>query len=112
MARSKFVVVKKERVTGKSRTKSGNKVKVGTRVYNDKGESRLLLTPAGKAAKAARELKEGVKLTNEGTVKIGKNGKPMRLTKAQRAWRSGYLDRSKDSAKAYNSKRSRSKVNF
>lgn len=33
------------------------------------------------------------------------NGNPVRLTKAQRAYRAGYLDHGKDSARAYNAKK-------
>lgn len=69
-------------------TKSGKKVR--------------LLTPDQKGAKAAVELKKGVKLTNFGQVKRDENGHPIKLTKAQRSYRAGYLNARSDNAKAYN----------
>ena len=54
-----------------------------------------------KGAKAAVELKRGVAITNFGQVKRNKDGTPKRLTKAQRSYRSGYLDARNDNAKAY-----------
>lgn len=65
------------------------------------GKPVTLLNPAEKARKAAAELKLGVHGTNEGRKKYDKNGKPKRLTKSEKAWRSGYLAARKDEAKAY-----------
>lgn len=65
------------------------------------GKKIRLLTPDQKGAKAAVELKKGVKLTNFGQVKYKDNGEPMKLTKVERAYRAGYLDSRKDNAKAY-----------
>ena len=56
------------------------------------------LNPAEKAAKAARELKDNRKYTNDGSVK---SNAP--LTKEERAWRAGYLDSQKASTKAFKS---------
>ena len=68
-------------------TKSGKKVR--------------LLTPAQKGAKAAVELKKGVKMTNFGEVKMNRDGSPRKLTKVERAYRAGYLNARSDNAKAY-----------
>lgn len=68
-------------------TKSGKKVR--------------LLTPDQKGAKAAVELKKGVKLTNFGQVKRNENGSPRKLNKVERSYRAGYLDARKDNAEAY-----------
>ena len=70
--------------------------KTGAYLENEKGEKRLVLNPNGKGGKAAYELKHGVRITNEGVVK---KDKP--LTKEGKAWRSGYLQARKDSAKAW-----------
>ena len=78
MAKDKQIIVK---------TKSGKEIR--------------LLTPSQKGAKAATELKKGVKLTNFGKVKRNKDGSPRKLNKAERAYRGGYLDARKDNAKAY-----------
>ena len=65
------------------------------------GKKVRLLTPDQKGAKAAVELKKGVKLTNFGQVKRNKNGSPCKLDKSERSYRAGYLDARKDNAKAY-----------
>lgn len=65
------------------------------------GKKVRLLTPDQKGAKAAVELKKGVKLTNFGQVKRNKDGSPRALNKAERSYRAGYLDARKDNAKAY-----------
>lgn len=65
------------------------------------GKKVRLLTPDQKGAKAAVELKKGVKLTNFGQVKRNKDGSPLALNKAERSYRAGYLDARKDNAKAY-----------
>ena len=77
-----------------------NKKKIIVRTRT--GKQIRLLTPDQKGAKAAVELKKGVKLTNFGEVKRTQNGSPMKLTKAERSYRAGYLDARKDNAKAYN----------
>ena len=64
-----------------------------------------LLNPSGKSAKYAAEIKRGVRYTNDGRVKRDDKGNAQKLTAKQRAYRAGYLDRGKDSAKAYNSKK-------
>ena len=72
---------------------------------NKNGKSVVLLNPAEKGAKFAKELKRGVKHTNEGHIKTDKNKKGIRLTSEQRAYRAGYLDSRNDSAKAYKAKK-------
>lgn len=71
-------------------------------IVETKGGKKIrLLTPDQKGAKAAVELKRGVRLTNFGKVKRNENGSPQKLTKAQRSYRAGYLDARSDNAKAY-----------
>ena len=70
-------------------------------VTTKKGKQVRLLNPAQKGAKAAVELKRGVKMTNFGKVKTKKDGTPRALTKTERAYRAGYLDARNDNAKAY-----------
>ena len=99
--RQKKAIVGKEPVFGQSMTKSGQKLRAGTRVKYEDGTSSVLLTPAGKDAKAAKELRWGIRMTNSGQPKVDKDGVTKKLTDSQRAWRSGYLAARKDSAKAY-----------
>jgi len=66
-----------------------------------KGKEIALLNPAEKGKKFSEELKTKTRQTNQGEVKVDKDGKPSRLTKQQAAYRSGYLEARKDSAKAY-----------
>lgn len=77
---------------------------------NKKGKTVTLLNPSEKGRKYANELKTGVRITNNGIPKVGENGKPIKLGKTgkeaqARAYRSGYLQTRKDSAKAWKSKR-------
>ncbi len=74
---------------------------------NARGKKVVLLNPAEKGVKYATELKNNVKLTNTGICKTDKKGRCRKLSKAERAYRSGYLQSRKDSANAYLS----SKVN-
>ena len=66
-----------------------------------KFRGRTLLNPQEKGLKAADELRNNIMLTNEGNIKFDNFGKPQKLTKDQRAYRSGYLDARKDSAKCW-----------
>ena len=100
--RKKKQIVAKKALTVKG--KDGKRVKYGTRVIDADGKVTTLLTPAGKNAKAAEELRTGVQLTNDGEIKLYKHGKPKKLSKAQKAWRAGRLDAAKDSANCYNAK--------
>ena len=72
-----------------------------TTVKNRKGRTVTLLNPAQKGQKFAFELKAGKKVTNIGDVKLGKNGRAVELTETEAAYRSGYLDARKDSAKVF-----------
>lgn len=89
-----------------SKTKSGRKRKDGTVVTFKDGTSTTLLTPSGKGAKYAAELAMGVKITNDGDFKHGVDGSEIVLTPEQRAYRAGFLDSQKESAKAYKAKKS------
>ncbi len=71
---------------------------------NKKGREICLLNPSEKARKFADELGNGVKQTNTGMIKFGKNGQPVKLTDSEKSFRSGYLQARKDSAKAFKSK--------
>ncbi len=97
-------IIYKETVTGKSKTEAGKPLKVGTRITNEDGETKVLLNPAGKGAKYAAELKDNKHYTNEGKIKTNSNGKIKRLSDTQRAYRSGYLKARSDNSKAFNSK--------
>ena len=70
-------------------------------VTTKSGKMVRLLTPAEKGGKYAFELKKGVRVTNMGEPKYNEDGSPQKLTKAQRAYRVGYLDARGDNAKAY-----------
>ncbi len=99
---NKFDVVSKKACIGKNPF-TGVKMNWGTAVKSSDGSQRILLTPAGKSAKYAAELKQGVHLTNTGEVKTNRQGKERRLTDTEAAFRSGYLGNSSDSAKAFKS---------
>ena len=73
-------------------------------VTNKKGKKVTLLNPSEKGAKYANELKYKFKLTNDGRPKLTKDNAQITLTKTQKAYRAGYLDAQKDSAKAYKAK--------
>ena len=103
MAKKK--VVKTEARYGVSRTKAGKRVRMGTRVTYSDGSRQSVLTPAGKGAKAAKELKTGIRMTNEGQMKVDRDGVAQILSDSQRAWRSGYLQARKDGAAAYKAKK-------
>ncbi len=68
------------------------------------GKQVTLLNPSEKGAKYAKELKQGVKRTNSGSFKLDENKKAVHLTAAERAYRGGYLDAQKDSAKCWKAK--------
>lgn len=65
----------------------------------------ILLNPNEKSRKYAVELKHGYAKTNRNETKRTKDGKGIKLTKAQRAYRAGYLDRGKDNANCFNAKK-------
>ena len=69
------------------------------------GNGSVLLNPSEKRDKFFKELKQGVKRTNDGKFKLTKDKKAMRLTKEERAYRSGYIQAQNDSVKCYNAKK-------
>lgn len=80
---------------------SGKSIHAGTKCKDSDGNVFVLLTPAGKTAKAAEELRRGVRLTNDLVEKKNEAGKPMKLTKAQRSYRAGVLDQARASANCH-----------
>lgn len=102
--RKDYTVTSKRVVFGKAKTKAGKSAKIGTEVTYKDGSTQVLLTPSGKGVKYAAELKNGVRYTNAGQKKCDSDGVVLGLTKAQRAYRAGYLAHSKDSSRAYNAK--------
>lgn len=73
----------------------------GKKVKNKKGKTVTLLNPAQKGKKFSKELKEGYAISNSGKYRRDEDG-PIPLSDTQLAYRSGYLDARKDSAKCYN----------
>ena len=99
---------KQYEVLGKKERKIGGK-KVGVSLWlADKktGETtqRTLLNPHGKGVKYAQELATGQHFTNDFHEKKDNKGRALRITDTQAAFRSGYLQAQKDSARAYNAK--------
>ena len=72
-------------------------------VSNKNGRKIYLFNPDEKARKYLAELKIGSKLTNMIEPKL-ENGKLIRLSKKDKAYRIGYLNARKDNSKAYMSK--------
>lgn len=62
---------------------------------NRKGKTVMLLNPKEKAEKFVFEIKQKKRVSNDMSIIKGP------LTKEQQAYRAGYLDARKDSAKAY-----------
>lgn len=99
----------KEDVVAKQAFSLGNKAdgtpaKSGTVVTFKDGDKKTLLNPSGKGAKFAQELSLNMKFTNDGEAKLNKDGGVICLTSEERAYRAGFLDAQKASAKAYNAK--------
>ncbi len=88
----------------KDRVSKGKKTGV---VVQKKGTDvkRTLLNPHGKYAKATAELQSGVRMTNEGEIKVDDFGNPQTLTPEQIAYRAGYRSAMIDQAKAFNAKK-------
>lgn len=77
--------------------------KEGTDITDKKtGKTVRLLNPDEKSRKYATELKFGYAKTNRNETKRTANGKAIKLTNTQLAYRAGYIDRGKDSAKCFN----------
>lgn len=102
MAKGKSNIIKKRDMYGVAT--DGKRRKYGVKIDTADGKKIALLTPTGKGAKFSQEIRTGTRYTNYGVQKVNTNGNPVRLTKAQRAYRAGYLDHGKDSARAYNAK--------
>ena len=66
-------------------------------VTNKKGKKVTLFNPNEKAVKFAREMRTGLKFTNDGEYKRTKTGAIMNLNKAERAYRAGYLQHARES---------------
>jgi hypothetical protein len=101
--RTDYTVKEKKPLFGKN-NKSGKEYKKGTSVTYTDGGKQTFLTPSGKGAKYAAELKNNTRYTNDGQVKHDEDGRKLGLSKAQRSYRAGYLSAQKDSAKAYNAR--------
>lgn len=76
-------------------------------VTNKKGKKVTLLNPSEKGAKFAKELKQNRKRTNTGAFKLNENKQSIKLSDVERAYRGGYLDAQKDSAKAYKARQAK-----
>ena len=105
MSFKKKDIVEVKPLRGTRTTKGGRKEIVGSRLTNKDGETRVVLNPAGKAAKFSKELKEGVCYTNGGAIKKDYAGNPKKLTKKQRIYRIAYLNARRDNSKAFNAKK-------
>ena len=102
--RSKSDVVSTEAVY-RGEKRNGHQRRYGTRVTFKDGTITTLLTPSGKGAKFAKELHEGVRYTNDGYKKLDEYGYTQELTDSQRAYRSGFLQAQKDSARLHKAKK-------
>ena len=99
--RTKEDVKSKKKFFGRGKKTDGKKRQSGVTVTFNDGTSVTLLNPSGKGEKYANELRDGKRYTNDGKVKLDRNGQEMPLTAEQRAYRSAYLQALFDSAKAY-----------
>lgn len=102
MALGAKVIKKVPLFSRKHKKKNGDAVRMGTVITDSDGEVKTLLTPTGKAAKYVAEIKSDTQYTNNGEIKLNRNGRPKRLNAEQKAYRAGYLDARKDSSKIYN----------
>lgn len=80
---------------------------MAVKVKSKTGKTVTLLNPSEKGKKYATELKTGVKQTNAGVKKKDEKGKPIKLNKQSKAYRAGYLDAQKDSAKCYKARQAK-----
>ena len=78
-------------------------------VQNRNGGEVMLLNPSEKGLKYSLEIKHKKALTNTGKRKIGDDGRQLKLSDTQLAWRAGYLQAQKDSANAFKHKHPRYK---
>ena len=79
-------------------------------VKNRRGKKVVLLNPQEKRNKFFDELSNNVALTNDNHLKTKRNGKPKRLTDAQKAYRSGYIQAQNDSAACYKARKAKRKA--
>ena len=77
------------------------KYKKPTTITKEDGTVVTLLNPHLKNKKYFKENKKGIKYTNAGKVKKNENGKAIKLSDTEKAWRSGYNKAMSDSAKCY-----------
>lgn len=100
--------VKSKKIFFGGEKSDGKKRKAGVELTFIDGEKTVLLNPSGRGEKYAKELKQNKRYTDDGKLKTGKDGKtPLELDCCSRAYRSGYLSALSDSAKAYNSTKSK-----
>ena len=67
----------------------------------DDGKQKTLLTPTGKVSKFKKELEHGIGITNDMKKKKTESGKDKKLTKAQKAYRRGYIQALGEQAAIY-----------
>lgn len=84
---------------------------MAVKVKSRRGNVVTLLNPSEKGHKAAVELKDGYKMTNDGKYKVDKYGDPIPLNDTERAYRAGYLTAQKDSAKCYKARQKKKAAN-
>lgn len=80
---------------------------MAVQVTTKKCKKITLLNPAEKSRKYAAELKANVHATNDHKIKRDEKGNAIPLTDTQKAWRRGYLDSRKDSAKCFNANKNK-----
>lgn len=73
-------------------------------IQNRQGNDIALLNPNERALKYSIELRHKKALTNTGRRKMDSNGRQIKLTAEQLAYRAGYLAHQKDSNNAFMSK--------
>ena len=72
------------------------------------GKTITLLNPSEKGKKFAAELKTGIRKTNDGRYKPDKHG-DVGVSREGRAYRAGYLDARKDSARCWKAQQKKKK---
>jgi hypothetical protein len=96
---AKYEIIEKRPFKGDKRSNGRGNVHLGTICTTTDGVEITFLTPAGKGAKYARELKDNKRYTNSGVEKTD-----MPLTNCGKAYRSGYLRSRSDNAAVYKAK--------
>ena len=90
----------------KWKTVSKDKKRVVVERTSD-GKKKTFLTPTGKVAKFKAEIANNARITNDGKRKKTDSGAPMKLTKAQKAYRKGYIQALGEQSAIYNKKHKR-----